>query len=137
MVKTIEYILNHPDEFDKNWKVIIIDRDIDLNSDSYLKNEERINKKKIKRYRTQFTIYGKPNINSHDVYEKIPTYLYDKLKEITKLTSEGVSIDYWNNEMWFVTSSQDTLDKVNKVFGTSFKFHNKGLDGVIKDCIKY
>lgn len=117
MATTIGYILDHPEEFDRDWKAIVIDFEF--------KPEEQVEKPKKQKQKnntTQFTIWGPINISLNGVYEKIPQKLYDRLKQITGLIKEGENINYWSDHMWFVTRSQKTLDKVNKEFGTDFKF---------------
>lgn len=126
MAITIGYILDHPEEFDRDWNAIVIKYEF--------KPEERVEtpkKRKQKNNTTQFTIWGPISTSSAAIYQKIPQNLYDKLRDITGLTNEGESINYWNDHMWFVTGSQKTLDKVNKEFGTDLKF-----DSVYEDSMK-
>lgn len=76
--------------------------------------------KKRRHFKCQFELLGKWKANGTN--ETIPFSEYEKLKRITGLTAEDVSISYQVTFVWFVTGSQKILDNVNANYDTSFSF---------------
>lgn len=124
---TIQYILEHPDEFDKNAQVIIV---------PYAKTDvDKISvteKKKRQRRHQQFFELFPP------LRQTFSIEFYKRFKEEVGLNREDVNIRYNCTSIWFYTSSQIKLDRINKLYGTKFDYEKTqqwyltSLDGIPK-----
>ena len=111
---TIQYILDHPDEFDKDAMVVVLPR-------QEVKPKEPIRqKRKRKNDYTQFTLFP-DRLGS----KRFSAEFYEKFKEVAGLNCEDRNISLQGTEIWFCTSSQRTLDRINKAYGTKFDFQGR------------
>ena len=112
---TIQYILDHPDEFDKDAIVVVLPRQEEV------KPKEPIRQKRQrKNCYTQFSLFC--NILNSSGFN---IDFYEKFKEVAGLNREDINISYQVTEIWFCTSSQRTLDRINKAYGTKFDFQGR------------
>lgn len=119
---TIQYILEHPEEFDKDAQVIVVPRN--LNPPSNNKTCAKEKTRRPSRMKQLFSLF--PPVGSGFSMD-----FYERFKQVAKLNREGYNIYGDKEEIWFLTSSQEVLNRINKTFCTQYDFdktHNSFLN---------